>query len=47
MECPERIEDDVFICDSETSTNEQVLNTREVEPKDSTEATLLLSQCDS
>lgn len=47
IECSDRIEDEVFISESETSTCEQSLIMREVEPKDSTEATLLLSQCDS
>lgn len=47
IECSDRIEDDVFTSETEMSTSEQVLIIKEVEPKDSTEATLLLSQCDS
>ncbi|KAJ8965187.1 hypothetical protein NQ314_004330 [Rhamnusium bicolor] len=47
IECSDRIEDDVFTSETETSASEQALVNKEVEPKDSTEATLLLSQCDS
>ncbi|KAJ8961116.1 hypothetical protein NQ318_008793 [Aromia moschata] len=47
IECSDRMEDDVFTSEAETSASEQALIIKEVEPKDSTEATLLLSQCDS
>ncbi|XP_023311811.1 adenylate cyclase type 3, partial [Anoplophora glabripennis] len=49
IECSDRIEDDVFMSETEISSSEQalIIVNKEVEPKDSTEATLLLSQCDS
>ncbi|KAJ8975524.1 hypothetical protein NQ317_008519 [Molorchus minor] len=46
IECTDKIEDDVFITEEGTVV-EQTLLIKEVEPKDSSESTLLLSQCDS
>ncbi|CAH1175806.1 unnamed protein product [Phaedon cochleariae] len=46
IECSEKMDDDVFASETEMAPD-QVLLTKEVEPKDSTESTLLLSQVDT
>lgn len=43
IECSDKIEDDVFTSEEATLVSDQV---KEVELKDSTEATLLLGNCD-